>query len=98
VSGAIRIRLWGLRSACQTAARRIATVLAVGSVSEPRADPGPLLAGPRRHRGTPARRHRQPRARGRGLPDKYGEPDDAETGKGAAESRAGRGSSDAAAK
>jgi len=40
VSGAIRIRLWGLRSECETAARRIAAVLAVVSVSEPRADRG----------------------------------------------------------
>jgi hypothetical protein len=40
VSGAIKIRLWGLRSECQTAAQRIASVLAVVSVSEPRADRG----------------------------------------------------------
>jgi len=40
VSGAIRIRLWGLKSECETAARRIAAVLAVVSVSEPRADRG----------------------------------------------------------
>jgi hypothetical protein len=37
VSEAIKIRLWGLRSECQTAARRIASVLPVVSVSEPRA-------------------------------------------------------------
>jgi hypothetical protein len=40
VSGAIRIRLWGLRSECETAAQRIAAVLPVVSVSEPRADRG----------------------------------------------------------
>ena len=40
MSGAIRIRLWGLRSECETAAQRIAAVLAVVSVSEPRADRG----------------------------------------------------------
>jgi hypothetical protein len=40
VSGAIKIRLWGLRSECKTAAQRIAAVLAVVSVSEPRADRG----------------------------------------------------------
>lgn len=40
MSGAIRIRLWGLRGECETAALRIAAVLAVVSVSEPRADRG----------------------------------------------------------
>lgn len=40
MSGAIKIRLWGLRSECETAARRIAAVLPVVSVSEPRADRG----------------------------------------------------------
>jgi hypothetical protein len=40
VSGAIRIRLWGLKSECETAARRIAAVLPVVSVSELRADRG----------------------------------------------------------
>jgi hypothetical protein len=40
VSGAIKIRLWGLRSECETAAQRIACVLPVVSVSEPRADRG----------------------------------------------------------
>jgi len=40
VSGAIRIRLWGLRSECETAAQHIASVLPVVSVSEPRADRG----------------------------------------------------------
>jgi hypothetical protein len=41
VSGVIKIRLWGLRSQCQTAAQRSASVLPVVSVSEPRADRGP---------------------------------------------------------
>ena len=40
MSGAIRIRLWGLRSECETAAQHIASVLPVVSVSEPRADRG----------------------------------------------------------
>jgi len=40
VSGAIKIRLWGLRSECEAAARRIASALPVVSVSEPRADRG----------------------------------------------------------
>jgi hypothetical protein len=40
VSGAIRIRLWGLRSECEAAARLIAAALPVVSVSEPRADRG----------------------------------------------------------
>jgi len=40
VSGAVKIRLWGLRSECEAAARRIAAVLPVVSVSEPRADRG----------------------------------------------------------
>ena len=40
MSEAIKIRLWGLRSECQTAAQRIASVLTVISVSEPRADRG----------------------------------------------------------
>ena len=40
MNGAIRIRLWGLRSECETAAQRIASVLPVVSVSEPRADRG----------------------------------------------------------
>jgi hypothetical protein len=40
VSGAIKIRLWGLRSECETAARHIAAALPVVSISEPRADRG----------------------------------------------------------
>jgi hypothetical protein len=40
MSGAIKIRLWGLKSECDTAAQRIAAVLPVVSVSEPRADRG----------------------------------------------------------
>jgi hypothetical protein len=40
VSGAVKIRLWGLRSECEAAARHIAAVLPVVSVSEPRADRG----------------------------------------------------------
>jgi hypothetical protein len=40
VTGAIKIRLWGLRSECETAAHRIAAVLPVVSVSQPRADRG----------------------------------------------------------
>ena len=40
MTGAIRIRLWGLRNECETAAQRIAAVLPVVSVSEPRADRG----------------------------------------------------------
>jgi hypothetical protein len=40
MSGAIKIRLWGLRSECVTAAQRIAAVLPVVSVSEPHADRG----------------------------------------------------------
>ncbi len=40
MSGAVKIRLWGLRSECEAAARRIAAVLPVVSVSEPRADRG----------------------------------------------------------
>lgn len=40
MSGAIKIRLWGLRNECETAARLIAAVLPVVSVSEPCADRG----------------------------------------------------------
>ena len=40
MTGAIKIRLWGLRSECEIAAQRIASVLPVVSVSERRADRG----------------------------------------------------------
>ena len=40
MSKAIKIRLWGLKTERETAAQRIAAVLPVVSVSEPRADRG----------------------------------------------------------
>jgi hypothetical protein len=43
MTGAVKIRLWGLESECEAAARRIAAVLPVVSVSEPRADRGRSL-------------------------------------------------------
>jgi hypothetical protein len=98
VSGAIRIRLWGLRSECETAAQRIAAVLAVVSVSEPRADRGQssLVRVYIEARLPDDTGSREPE--GAAALTSTGSRTTAETGKGAAESRAGRGSSDAAAK